>query len=128
MTSKPVTQFFVLVRIEEGRYTFDPPGGPNGYQFTKGTTRGTIVFRLESREFEFNGCSFHPTTKDGMPGVEARWGAASRSKEELAATFDYPSGKLYEGHLHLFCINRRAGKSLVIDPQVGNDGETGEGP
>lgn len=125
MSNPPVTQIYVTVTITDGHFAFDPAPGNAGYQFTKGVALGTMVFKLASSKYTFSGCSFHPTT-GGMPGVEARWSSATRKTDELVASFDSPQGALFGGNLHLFCIENQSGSTLVIDPQVGNDGETGD--
>ncbi len=126
MPKPPVTLLNVSVSVAEGRFSFDPPPGNAGYQFGKGCVRGTIVFKLDSSTVAFCGCRFHPT-KGNMPGIETRWSSASRNADELAATFESPQGAIFDGNLHLYCILIEDDSVLTIDPQVGNDGETGDG-
>lgn len=123
MSQRTVNLICITVHIKDGKTVFDPPPGKRGYQFGKGVARGSIVFTLASKEFQFCGCSFHPEV-GGMPGVQARWGLACRHPQELAVTFDFPGGALHEGNLHLEYFHRDTGKTGIIDPQVGNDGQT----
>lgn len=125
MPQTPITLIRVTVSIDEnGNPVFDPKPGDNGYQFTKKTTRGVMVFTLASKEYLFCGCSFKPS-QGGMPGVEARWGDACRNRNELVVTFDFPNGRLHEGDLELGYIHPDQKTFGIVDPQVGNDGQTG---
>lgn len=119
------TRLEVKVSVVDGGFIFDPPLREHGYQFSKLAQRGTIIFILLTKGYSFCGCSFHPI-RGGMPGVEARWNTATRGADELVVTLAFPAGVIQEGDLHLYCLHE-SGTVHLIDPQVGNDGETGDG-
>lgn len=114
----------ITITIVGGIATFDPPPGKQGYQFAKNARRGIIAFTLASDDYAFIGCTYVPVKGD-MPGVEARWGHAVRNTKELVVTFGYPEGVIHDGHLRLEYMHRTSKHTDVIDPQVGNDGQTG---
>lgn len=116
----------ITVTIEGGVPRFDPPPGKQGYQFVKNARRGVIVFSLESDDYLFSGCTYVPV-KGNQPGLEARWGHAVRNPKELVVTFTYPEGVIHDGHLRLEYMHRTSQHTDVMDPQVGNDGQTGGG-
>ncbi len=114
----------ITITIVGGIATFDPPPDKQGYQFAKNARRGIIAFTLASDDYAFIGCTYVPVKGD-MPGVEARWGHAVRNTRELVVTFGYPEGVIHDGHLRLEYMHRTSKHTDVIDPQVGNDGQTG---
>ncbi|MGN6151134.1 MAG: hypothetical protein ACTHOH_03880 [Lysobacteraceae bacterium] len=114
----------ITVIIEGGVARFDPPPGKQGYQFAKNARRGVIVFTLASDDYRFSGCNYTPQKGD-FPGIEARWGHATRNPGELVVTFTYPEGVVHDGHLRLEYMRRSDKITQVVDPQVGNDGQTG---
>lgn len=114
----------ITITIIGGIATFDPPPGKQGYQFAKNARRGIIAFTLASDDYAFIGCTYVPVKGD-MPGIEARWGHAVRNTKELVVTFGYPEGVIHDGHLRLEYMHRTEKHTHVIDPQVGNDGQTG---
>ena len=114
----------ITITIVGGIATFDPPPGKQGYQFAKNARLGIIAFTLASDDYAFIGCTYVPVKGD-MPGVEARWGHAVRNTRELVVTFGYPEGVIHDGHLRLEYMHRTSKHTDVIDPQVGNDGQTG---
>lgn len=125
MPAVSLTRLEIKVYVVDGGFVFDPPLREHGYQFSKHAQRGTIVFQLMTKDYAFCGCSFHPIS-GGMPGMAARWNTSARGTDELVATLVFPEGVIQEGDLHLYCIHV-SGTVHLIDPQVGNDGETGDG-
>lgn len=122
----PVLNIQVLVKgpLPDGTFqvSYNPPPGPNGYQFPKGTTAGIYNFNIVGNHHQFVGYGY-VANQSALPAkVSPSQGNLPQPLTSLPLIYFFDS--LQTGHLTLY-FQHVSGARFSDDPQVGNDGQTG---